>query len=1267
MAFKSCLVAIIILLVCFGNEVQLVCICPNQQCLLERSGCVPFQALFFTEQHVHPRTNMRFFAGTYFVSDNISVSHILVRDTYDITISGHPSGSTIIQCNGRLRFSFINITNLNIIDIHFVDCGATLNIQEAQTISIPEGAQAAHFLINVHSLLVKNVVISHSIGYGMLCVNLYGESNIISTNFTDNHKYCPACFGGSFLLLFQDNFLCPGIVRITITRSNFRHSYLVRDKQISSVPSVSALGIVIGQSPLNYSILVVVTQTNFIDNNMPAVAVYNHHPQASYKVLIQDSYFNNSIHAGNYDRWDEKTATFMHFCYVSKSQAVETANTTTATRIIQIHNSVFAGSIDSIYTTGYVDIMWFLNVSITIENSEFLSSISGPAVYVHSTFPDLHTQSGKFLSILGCNFTGLSHGAIAVEASAYMKILHLMIIGCSFSDNIHNSAIHIAEKKYNSRNQLSVLIENTDFAHNFVTSLNIDRLSNVTIVNSQFIDNNATAIVCRGSRIFFRGTTFLIGNKGTNGGALSLQPKTKQWILKNLKMKSENISLLYLHPRARLILMNNKASSKGGAIYVDTGEPYRGIDYVELCFYQLVGYDTSHLPRIDFINNTAGYAGDSVYGGLDKRCTLTTLARNRIKFDDFFNISHKLSPSEMASDPDQILLCCNRSTIDGSCQPVHLFLYQGQTRHLYAIATRGRSYYKEHGATPALVNARIDPVYDAQLRKGQHAQKLDNKCSELTLSIYTNEPQVVIELYLSGSTLPSNRLQVTLLGCPFGFQLETLQYPGCVCETTVQESGCTCSTDDLTISCAFGKWIGNISNGVIVHHHCPLDYCTSETDIKVDALNEQCAFNHSGILCGECQPGLSWALGSSKCEYCSSTYLLLTLPFVLTGICLVLILFVCDITVSRGTLNGLIYFANVVQVNSSIFITQHTPRFLTVFVAWVNLDLGIQTCFYNGMDMYIKAWLQFVFPVYVWLIVAAIVLLSRHSMTISRLTRDNTVPVLATLFLLSYAKLLRAVITVLSFTYIHYPDGTHTSVWLYDGNVAFVEGKHAALFVFALVAMFGFIIPYTLLLLLSPYFQKWSHYRSLRWVNRLKPFLDANHGPYKNKLRNWTGIILLVRAAQFICFAANAEGDPNINLLVIALIGMVPYLLVWMLGSAYKNKIVSVLESVFVILLGTLASASLYVRTSSLDVESKQTVVTVPVFAIAFALFLAIMAYHSYRLIKSPILRKCRYFPNLLVPTLATELSTGQESDQKPSIATVSYVTLSELKPHIDD
>ena len=30
------------------------------------------------------------------------------------------------------------------------------------------------------------------------------------------------------------------------------------------------------------------------------------------------------------------------------------------------------------------------------------------------------------------------------------------------------------------------------------------------------------------------------------------------------------------------------------------------------------------------------------------------------------------------------------------------------------------------------------------------------------------------------------------------------------------------------------------------------------------------------------------------------------------------------------------------------------------------LDLGIETCFYDGMDAYVKTWLQFVCPIYIW-------------------------------------------------------------------------------------------------------------------------------------------------------------------------------------------------------------------------------------------------------------------------------------------------------------
>ena len=157
-------------------------------------------------------------------------------------------------------------------------------------------------------------------------------------------------------------------------------------------------------------------------------------------------------------------------------------------------------------------------------------------------------------------------------------------------------------------------------------------------------------------------------------------------------------------------------------------------------------------------------------------------------------------------------------------------------------------------------------------------------------------------------------------------------------------------------------------------------------------------------------------------------------------------------------------------------------------------------------------------------------------------------------------------------------------------------------------------------------------------------------------MRNWTGIILLIRTIQFTCFAANAEGDPNINLMVILLIGVTPYLVVWIFGTVYKSKANSIFESAFVLLLSTLASASLYIRTTSLDVEGKQTAITVSIFAAAFFLFLVIIAYHLFKFIYSMIskLSKHRHM-------ISAEISNEKVTDQKLTAPSVSYIALSEL------
>ena len=138
---------------------------------------------------------------------------------------------------------------------------------------------------------------------------------------------------------------------------------------------------------------------------------------------------------------------------------------------------------------------------------------------------------------------------------------------------------------------------------------------------------------------------------------------------------------------------------------------------------------------------------------------------------------------------------------------------------------------------------------------------------------------------------------------------------------------------------------GNASHyGVIVHENCPFDYCKPESfDLDLEDPDEQCAFNRSGILCGACQNNLSHVFGTSACRECSSMWALLWVPVTaLAGIALVVFLIVLNLTVSVGTINGLIFYANIVRANHATFFPPDTTNsFLSWFIAWINLDLSL--------------------------------------------------------------------------------------------------------------------------------------------------------------------------------------------------------------------------------------------------------------------------------------------------------------------------------------
>ena len=324
------------------------------------------------------------------------------------------------------------------------------------------------------------------------------------------------------------------------------------------------------------------------------------------------------------------------------------------------------------------------------------------------------------------------------------------------------------------------------------------------------------------------------------------------------------------------------------------------------------------------------------------------------------------------------------------------------------------------------------------------------------------------------------------------------------------------------------------------------------------------------------------------------------------GIALVFLLLICRLTVATGALSGLVFYANIVGVNQTIFLPVKSTDAFSVFIAWLNLDFGIETCFYNGMDGYSKTWLQFVFPVYIWVLVGFMILISHLSRRFANMLGNNPVSVLATLILLSYTKILRTLITVLYITYLEYPT-YNRRVWLYDANIDYLSGKHIPLFLVAVVVFLFLFLPYTILLLFGQWLQAISHLKLFSWVNsaRLKPFMDSYHAPYKAKHRYWPGLLLVLRLVLLLVFAFNVQEEHSVNLLAILVGTGLLHFWVWVSGGIYKNWYLDVLEGSFALNLIILAAATYHVTLT----RGNQLAVGYTSISIAFVTFIGILVY----------------------------------------------------------
>uniref|UniRef100_A0A1X7U1L5 Uncharacterized protein n=1 Tax=Amphimedon queenslandica TaxID=400682 RepID=A0A1X7U1L5_AMPQE len=434
-------------------------------------------------------------------------------------------------------------------------------------------------------------------------------------------------------------------------------------------------------------------------------------------------------------------------------------------------------------------------------------------------------------------------------------------------------------------------------------------LSNITVTNSVSTGLVIlTSVVTVENRLVFR------NNTGVVGGGIVINGS----------------SVVALLSSAKLGFVGNHAFYKGGGMYID--EEISNINSM------------SPIPLI-LKNNTAGVAGNDIYG------------RTYAIFHEFFNTT---IPST-SSDPRAFAFCDPNSD---ETTPIWFYdepqfsVFPGQTLK-YNVALFG---FSSDTNSCSLTDGRLTIEINGTIV----IDKYINNCSQIqyTTKYTTDYGRLNITLIITTDTSYSTELDIPVIlnECPIGFSVNSSG----VCDCSVSRENVTCDINSLNITHNGLLWIGTYDtstpfnanttnpNACIINEDCLL-YCSpNPVTFQLNDTDTQCVDNRGQRMCGSCRDGYSLLMGSNKCGQCHNDYMTIAwiALFAVMGVLLVVLLIVLNLTVSVGTLNGLLFYANIVKLYEPVFSRKEGLPVLSQVVSWINLDFGFEICFYNGIDEY---------------------------------------------------------------------------------------------------------------------------------------------------------------------------------------------------------------------------------------------------------------------------------------------------------------------------
>ena len=893
-----------------------------------------------------------------------------INTNYSLNIQSNHSMATV-QCISStyvntilptIGFAFTGSSSLTLQRVTFTGCGANLTTLDKDKLDIINSTSSLVYFTQYHAavlvfteisyLIMRDVSISQYYGFAIVVVNLPNGTldsiNVVSSQGNENILHKPEySVGCGVLLLYKHlsrrHFL-NNIYKVDIVASKFMHNndfiynhgftcatdfYNSHIHQVSPKSVINAAGLTILYTQNDTAVYVTISQCTFKDNIgsiAGAILILNVNTIKNSQTLINNHtiFDSNGIHQKCHG-----SGIVLIFFFDRQSMLSMNETASNGLTPIQIIDVIFRYDQSSFVSEEQHGLM-------------YMAVINAKELPLHFKFFNVHFKNNQATT-----------SAVCVFAASY--------------PSYQNKVYFVME---------SVVVSNTisprlSLMPTFLP-VNLFQLSDVKITikgstqsPSIFVSNYGTIIEAIQSDITLEGHIVFHNNTGINGAAVTLIGD----------------SVIYLTQGLQANFTHNKVLSSGGAIYAlanTFSETY--------CTFQV---NTTQYDDITvlFENNRATVIGNSIFSSKLYDCYMSSDWINSTMARDIYNTIFTLMPNdafEVSTTPRNLIICDSYNF----SKPYTLEAYPGQmiTFSMAAIDAIGHHSYAIVTIT-AVKKTHAGYIHSnwwfSERENTQVISETDD-CTLINVTIHTNDSSLLPYhgnlLFTIPSITNTTVVTINLKSCPPGFKLNDIT-GSCECSPVLLNiDGYTpnCSINTRTFNRPIiSSWITSINNtsAFLLSLHCHHGFCNTDFHFSVfhyknngifelmskdfSLTSSLCFNNRHGILCSSCSNDYSVVFGSTECRQCSNWWLWTLLLYAVAGLFLIYLLYALRLTLTTGTLNGIIFYAQVSNAGLLTILSikykqcsQETYNGVNVamlFLSMLNLNLGFPLCFYNGM------------------------------------------------------------------------------------------------------------------------------------------------------------------------------------------------------------------------------------------------------------------------------------------------------------------------------